>query len=245
MTHELDFLNTLPIGSWKYPRIGVFIPIERTLSYAEQVFYNFLYIAAQGPAFVEVKYVRTDVARNSAAIATLNSHLTHVLMLDSDHVHPTNIIQMFAKWAIIRPDARVISGLNFRRKEPFDPTMGNLDVRNEERELITEWPAGLAEYSTIGAASLFIHRSVFEEMEPPWFYNIYEKPWENNYPGEDVGFSRNCQKLGIKTYVDTGITSPHCADTLVTEETYRAFLRESGKVRVDERLAEPAKQTSE
>jgi hypothetical protein len=219
-----NIMTQLPIASWAYPRIGLAIPIERAISHAGLVFYNFLYIASQGPVFIECPYGRQDVVRNQIAIQLLNTNLTHVLMLDVDHKHPTDIIQKFAKWAIINPNALVISGMNFRRGEPYDPVMGELTVPGIRRPILTEWEPGLQEMGEIGAASLFIHRSVFERIEPPWFFNTYEGMWSNSLPGEDIGFSHKCADAGIQVYVDTDITSPHCTDTLVTERTFRAFI---------------------
>jgi len=130
---DLQVLNTLPISSWKYPRIALAIPIERAISHAGIVFYNFLYIASQAPWFIEAPYGRIDIVRNNIAIQLLKSQCTHVLMLDVDHKHPVRIIQEFAKWAMIRPDAQVISGLNFRRGEPYDPVAGNLSDSGSEK----------------------------------------------------------------------------------------------------------------
>lgn len=218
-------LTTLPISSWEYPRIGLAIPIGKSLEHADMVFYNFMFIASQGPYFIQCpSSVRIDVVRNNIGVQVLRSQLTHVLMLDSDHVHPLNIMQQFAKWALIRPDALVISGLNFRRKEPYDPVAGNLTGNGIEREIFTEWQPGLTPVDEVGGASLFIHRSVFERIEPPWFFNVYDHAWENNYPGEDIGFCQKCREAGIQPYVDPGITSPHCTETLVTENTFRQFM---------------------
>lgn len=219
-------MTQLPISSWDYPRIGLAIPIGKALSYAGQVFYNFMYIASQGPAFIECPpTVRIDIIRNNIGIQVLNSRLTHVLMLDDDHKHPINIIQQFAKWALIRPDALVISGLNFRRSEPFDPVAGDLINGGPQRAIETDWQPGLTPKDEVGGASLFIHRSVFERIEPPWFFNDYSMPWTNNSPGEDIGFSRKCREAGIQIYVDRDISSPHCAETLVTEDTFRQYMQ--------------------
>lgn len=221
----LEIGSKLPIASWRYPRIGLAIPLGKSLEHAGQTFYNFMYIASQGPWFVECPpSVRIDIVRNNVAVQLLRATgLTHVLMLDADHKHPVDIIQQFAKWAIIRPDARVISGLNFRRGEPYDPVAGNL-TDSHRREIFTQWEPGLNQVDEVGGASLFVHRSVFEQIQPPWFFNTYDYAMENNYPGEDIGFCKKCREAGIPIYVDTTISSPHCTDTLVTENTFRTFM---------------------
>lgn len=223
---DLSFLNQYPISAWEYPRVLLCIPIERAISYAEKVFFQFAAIFSQGPAFAEAPYGRIDIVRNNFVVNLFTTNFTHVLMLDVDHIHPVTIIQQFARWAVLRPDARVISGLNFRRKKPFDPVMGKFNGNgNNHRTTPTEWDPGLQEVDEVGGASLFVHRSVFEELEPPWFFNIYdERVWANDYPGEDIGFSQKVRAAGIKIYVDTMITSPHCTDAVVTEETFRNYM---------------------
>jgi len=221
---DFSVLDTLPISSWKYPRILVGIPLERTISHADQVFFNFLEIATQGPAFIDQKYGRIDVTRNMMVKALLESNYTHLLMLDLDHIHPTNIIQRLARWIIVDPSIQIVSGLNFRRGAPFDPVMGSESSSSKDRKLVASWPQGLLRSREVGGASLLVSRKVFETIEPPWFYNIYTEVWQNSWPGEDIGFSRKCSAANIEMFVDTTTTSPHCTDALITEETYRAYL---------------------
>jgi len=92
-----------------------------------------------------------------------------------------------------------------------------------------EWDQGLMNVDEVGAASLLIDRWVFEQMEPPWFFNMYNKVWDNNFPGEDIGFCTKCRELGIPIYIDTTISSPHCSDSFVTEETFRSFVAANQK----------------
>jgi hypothetical protein len=221
---DLSVLDQLPIASWSWPRILVGIPIERTLSYADHVFWPFMMIATQGPAFIASKYMRIDLARIEMAKELLLSTYTHLLMLDADHIHPVDIIQRLARWVIINPNIRVVSGMNFRRKPPYDPVMGNF-TKTGARPIITEWNPGIFPIDEIGAASLLVHRSVFEEMEPPWFDNDYSRIWENNFPGEDISFCHHCRDHNIPVYVDTTTTSPHMCERPVTEETFREYLQ--------------------
>jgi hypothetical protein len=175
-----------------------------------------------GPSIAKVPYGRVDVVRNKLATQLLSSKFSHLLMLDIDHIHPPDIIQCMAADILLDPSIKVLSGWNFRRGRPFDPVAGMLDEQGR-RLMIDEWPEGIIDVDEVGGGSLLVHRSVFEEMEPPWFFNIYDKVWEDNYPGEDIGFSKKCREYGIKMYADTRITSPHCIDGTVTEETFRRY----------------------
>lgn len=226
MLKDLAVLRTLPIASWQYPRILIGIPLERSISFAEDVFWPFMRLAAQGPAFIEAPYTtRIDVMRNQYVKKLLMSTFTHLLMLDIDHIHPDDIVQRLAKWVIMFPEMKVISGLNFRRKPPYDPVAGNL-TDTSERPILFEWEQGLMKVDEVGAASLLVERSVFETMPPRWFENVYEDPWKETFPGEDIGFCHKCREHNIPIYVDTTTSSPHCTGSLVTEETFRNFVAE-------------------
>lgn len=222
---DLSVLERQPINSWIYPRVLVCIPLERSVSYADMVFFRFMEIAMQGPAMIDVKYGRIDVVRNIAATQLLASEYTHLLMLDIDHQHPIDIIQRLARWVLLYPNIEVVSGLNFRRREPFDPVAGSYDKdsKQKDRKMLVNWPQGLLPVDEVGGASLLVSRTVFTKLRPPWFFNVYDEVMSNSYPGEDIGFSRKCKEAGIQIYVDTTTSSPHCSEVLVTEETFRAY----------------------
>jgi hypothetical protein len=221
-------LNTLPIASWAWPRILVAIPLERSISNASLVFHRFLEIASQGVAFLKQDYTRTDLARNRFAIKLLESNYTHLLMLDVDHVHPVDIVQKLARWPLMNPDVKVVGGLNFRRSEPYEPCCFFKDPVTGGVNAPADWSAGLLKVDYIGTGSILIAREVFEAIEPPWFFNIYNiaANWADEWPGEDIGFSEKCQKAGIDMYVDTTTTSPHVGDRLIGEKTFRAYLEQ-------------------
>lgn len=222
-TELFSVLQTYPISSWAYPRVMVGILLERAISHADKVFWPFMHIAMQGPHFAEENHGRIDFTRNKMVMDLLKSDCTHLLMLDLDHIHPPDIIQRLSRWVLLDPDVRVVSGMNFRRGKPFDPVFGNYNGQ-KKRMTTVEWDLGLIPVDEVGGASLMVHRSVFEEMEPPWFYNIYEHVWENNWPGEDIGFCRKCKELDIPIFVDTTTTSPHVTDGVITEQTFRDYM---------------------
>lgn len=207
------------INDWTFPRVLVGIPLERSISYADRVFMNFMQIASKGPAFIDVQYTRIDLARNLMAERLIATDYTHLLMLDIDHIHPIDIIERMAERVKADPDGvQVLSGLNFRRKAPFDPV-----ARFKDGTPLTAWGTNLIEVGETGAAALMVDKRVFLQMEPPWFPNLYDNVWANNWPGEDIGFCRKCNALGIPVFVDPTITSPHCTDSVVTEATWRTF----------------------
>ncbi len=117
-------------------RVVVAIPMERQIN--QQAFWSFIRIAQQGVPFFSLPYTRCDIARNSFAQDLLNSDHTHLLMLDSDHVHPTDIIQRLVRWVLEDSRRLVVGGLNFRRGEPYD-ACAYLKDDDDTIYTLTEW----------------------------------------------------------------------------------------------------------
>jgi len=164
--------------------------------------------------------------RNKAAATFLKSDFTHLLMLDSDHMHPLTIITRLQ--AVVRkwPDKLVIGGLHYRRGEPYDPLAF---IKNEDGQYCTypEYPRGIIEVDAVGMASTLIAREVFERVPPPWFVWEYpEQVTDFNYPGEDVYFCKKCKDAGIRIWCDTTITSPHLGKRWIDKATLDEYLKQ-------------------
>lgn len=220
-------LDTKPIAAWPWPRVVAGVLQERAMSHSDDVFYNFWAIAQQGLPVIPMPYGRTDVTRNKMAIQLLRSDHTHLLMLDIDHKHPWDIVQRLARWVLADKEIKVVGGINFRRSAPFEPCAGywgNDDLWYPP----TEWKPGLLKVDMLGTGSILIAREVFELIPPPWFYNDYSMAWKDIWPGEDIMFSKLCNEYGIDLYVDTTTTSPHLADSLIGEGTFKQHLENAG-----------------
>ena len=216
-------LETWPVRSWDWPRIVLGVPQERAMSYSDSVFYNFFAIAQQGVPIIPMPHGRIDVTRNKFAIQLLRSDFTHLLMLDIDHKHPWDIVQRLARWVLADDKIQIVGGMNYRRSAPFEPCAGfwgNDGLWYPP----AEWEPGLMKVDMLGTASILIAREVFELIPPPWFANDYSLVWQDTWPGEDIGFSKLCNEYGIDLHVDTTTISPHLADSLVGEGTYRKHL---------------------
>jgi hypothetical protein len=242
---NLDILKQKPITAWEYPRILVGVLQEKAMPHAEHLFYQYWAIAMQGVSILRMPYNRIDVTRNRMVVELLRSEMTHLLMLDIDHKHPANIIQRLARWVLAEPHAQVVSGLNFRRSEPFDPCCGFWG-KDGKYYPPAEWEQGLIKVDAVGGASLLISREVFEIIPPPWFAFDYSRVWADEWPGEDVMFSRLCGEYGIDIYVDTTTTSPHMTSAMITEDTFKKHLQESdeGTTSYDEFMETMAEQAS-
>lgn len=218
-----------------YPRIIVAVPCERNL-YTEAA-HSLMAIVHQGFPFMAHGYARVDRTRNDFAIQLLKSDFTHVLMLDSDHIHPSDIVQQLGRHVARNPDLWVIGGLNFRRGEPYDPCAYYYDENHRLCPIYDYPPNALLRVEVLGSGSILIAREVFETLPFPWFGYDYSHAkalgWPDcsiedlesaQYPGTDIWFSRACVEHGIDQWVYTGVSSPHLIHTTVTQEVRDAFL---------------------
>ena len=223
---KLEKYSKMPIPTWDYPKIVVGLLLERSISYADEVIPWIVGLAQQGIPFLKFPYGRTDLVRNKMALSLLQSDFTHLLMLDIDHVHPMDIAYRLGRWVIANPDIQVVGGLNFRRSAPYDPCCF---IKAEDGTLRSpvEWDQGLVAVDALGTGTILINRNVFTQLEPPWFFNDYSEIMSDIWPGEDMGFSKLCNKAGIKMFVDTTTTSPHIAHGTIQEDTFRAYVAEN------------------
>lgn len=204
-------------------KICVGIPLERSIQC--QAFVAFWRIAQRGWPIIERYYGRKDVNRNRFAQHLLDSDCTHLLMLDSDHMHPADTVERHARWVIEDPTRRVVAGLHFRRGEPFEPCAFVADAEGKLRSPV-QWEQGLHEVHSVGFGSVLINRSVFEAIPRPWFANNYAHADEDRWPGEDMYFSYMCRTHGIPIYVDFTTSSDHLITTAVNETVFRAYLQD-------------------
>lgn len=206
--------------------IAIAIPMERTVPQAS--FWAFMRLAQQGYPLLQLPYMRTDLARNRYVLTLLKSSYSHILMLDLDQIHPFDIVEKLVGRVREDPSRLVVGGLYFRRGEPYEPLAMK---RNGDGYMyaIGEWAQGCFEVDVIGTGCLLISRQVFEIIPgPPWFFYDYSNAKEDGWPTEDIAFCHLCAKHGIKIYVDTTVTSPHLADTVIDERAFREFLKKRG-----------------
>lgn len=183
---------------------------------------------------LSVPYTATDNARNhlTRAFLTLSQHPDDVLvMLDCDHVHPTDVIQRLA----VHP-VGVVAALAFRRGPPHDPQFYVRDgdgVLQQPAE-IGELGEVLAEGDLVGTGAIAIKRWVLDELadygfEWPWFR--YEYPEGSlNRPGEEIYFASICEEAGIRHYCDVSLESPHLATTLIGRRTWESYVKKHPEI---------------
>ncbi len=147
---------------------------------------------------------------------------THLLMLDTDHAHPADILERLVRWVDNEAKPLVVSGLNYQRKPPYRPCAFMFDGSELGILPIIKWPNGLVKVDAVGAASLLIAREVFERVPAPWWEFVYYGE-HRKLIGEDIWFCKRCKDAGIDIYVDTTTTSPHLGETWVSDATFRTW----------------------
>lgn len=157
---------------------------------------------------------RVDDQRNSIIHAVLkDGSFSHILFLDTDHKHHPDTIPK-----LLSHDKLIVSGLSFRRSEPYDPIM--FKEADNKFQNITEWEENeLLEVDAIGAASLLVRTEVFQKMNTnKWFEMNYA--YGNGVISEDFAFCLRARNLGYKIYCDTSCTNSHLGQLNVTQDTW-------------------------
>jgi hypothetical protein len=221
-------IDTLPVSAWVWPKPVVWIPFTQHLAFADEVVPRFLEIALQGVPFFHLHSFRTDMARNLAAAALLESDFSHILMLDQDHLHDVNIVQKLCRWVQNDPTKQIVGGLYFRRGEPYEPQA--FKQRDDGMYYyLADWEAELVEVDVIGTAALLISRDVFAALPKPWFWYDYshfnDKASEFISASEDVQFCKAARAAGFRIWCDTTVVMPHLISGKITEATYRSYAR--------------------
>ena len=186
-------------------------------------------VQMKAPDGGEIQYCRSkplavDLARNYLVDRLLLSDCDAILMVDSDaSLHPRTL-ERLASWG--QP---IVGALAFSQYWPIVPTVcaGRTDdyysyhVRVDETvdwlhhhtELIRPGPALLdmpppdslrplhVGGGFTGGHCLFVHRRVFEAIEPPWFSN--RKGYEDRY------FCEQAIAAGFPLYVDRSVVAGH------------------------------------
>lgn len=163
------------------------------------------------------------VHRNEFAMQLLDSECEYLVMLDQDHAHPADIVQRLLAHALRDREKKVISGLNYRRGEPYEPMAY---VRRGDKLYRYDGDfdgESLYSVDAVATCAMLVHRSVFETIEGPWFEDNYRRYKEHVYSGEDIYFCKKVKDAGFKIWVDSSLTSPHRTTAWVDREFYNAW----------------------
>ena len=128
---------------------------------------------------------------------------SHLLMLDTDQVYPSDTISKLSSH-----DADIVGAAVHRRYPPFDTIL----LRGEPGKYIHVsdedcYSGSPIEVDATGTGCLLIDTAVFIEMERPWFE--FGQTETGKTIGEDLLFCHKSRKLGKRIIVDTSIEVDH------------------------------------
>jgi len=146
-----------------------------------------------------------------------NENNEWMLMVDNDVVPPGDILKM------VDTGEKVVSATVTVKKEGVphpvivkqreDGKFRRMGMEEYREEISDE---GLVEVDGVGTGCLLVHRSVFEEMSPPWFKFVYNEDGTLKL-GEDFYFGQRLRQMDIPMYVNSNYVCSHYRKTDLTE----------------------------
>lgn len=171
---------------------------------------------------IGVMYSRTDAARNLLCHSFMQlsrSKNDVIVMLDSDHQHPADIVKRLSS----HPHG-VTGALAFRRSAPFEPMFF---VRGEDGRLRkpAEFERIVYECDAVGTGAIAIKRWVLDELMRQghnyfFRYQYTDDDWRSS---EDMHFAKICEDAGIKHHADCSTETPHLRTDQVTSKTWAKY----------------------
>ena len=156
-------------------------------------------------------------ARNNLIWQALKDECTHVIMMDTDQVHPPDTITR-----LYNLDKDIAAGVVHRRYPPFDPIfyMGTpstyTHVNDDE-----VYSGDVIKVDATGCGCVMFKAEVLKKMPAPWFkLDTNEK---GELVGEDIYFFSKAREAGIEIHVDTGLWIDHISTFRVNRATYELF----------------------
>jgi len=200
-------------------RLGIGLPhTDKTVT---SYFFD-SWVTMEKPDFVYMRppytgYIGLDKARNALVLDAFTGGCTHLLMMDTDQIYPTDTIPK-----LLSHGKAVVGGVVHRRYAPFDPilykgTIGNYSHIPDELAYSGE----LVEVDATGCGCILYDMEVFKKVQPPWF-EIYQLETGKDV-GEDIGFCAKLRDAGFSIYVDTSIEIEHMSVMGVTRTMYEWY----------------------
>ncbi len=132
--------------------------------------------------------------------------IEYILMLDADISPPKNILEM------IKHNEKIISGMIMIMKKGIPQPCAMKLVENTLTPVILsdfqKRADSLIEVDGIGTGCLMVHRSVIEQIQPPWFKFEYDS-YGIMSVGEDYHFSLKARANNFRIFVDSSMPCGH------------------------------------
>ena len=119
-------------------------------------------------------------------------------------------------------DLDILTGLYYRRTQPFTPVLfKKIEMKGEECEWeeFEEIPEGLFEVGACGFGCVLMKTDVFFDVHGK--FNQMFAPIGGN--GEDISFCWRARECGYKIMCDPSIICGHVGYSIVDDKFYKAF----------------------
>lgn len=157
-----------------------------------------------------------EKARNQLALTFRQSGAKWLLALDADMVFTPDLITRLMKHATGK---RIVGALCFG----WTGTEAWPTMYDEKFDVMHDWaPGDLVTVGGTGAACLMIPRTVFQQIEGPWYKTA------TGEVGEDLYFCRLAREHGFEVCVDTSVVAGHAKRVVITDRHYHRDVRETG-----------------
>ena len=161
-------------------------------------------------------------ARNELARQAIKSEADWVLWLDSDMVFEPDLLKKMLK-VCEENDIDFLTGLCFRRKPPYTPTLfDRLDKMEHGASYTTimSVPEGRFKVGGCGFAGVLMSTDVLLSVAARFGGRMFD-PLEGF--GEDVSFCWRARQCGYEIWCDSDIELGHNGSMVVTREFFEAY----------------------
>ena len=118
---------------------------------------------------------------------------------------------------MIADDKDIVSGLYFRRVQPFTPVLFK-ELTEKSWKDYNDYPNELFKLEGIGFGCVLMKTDVLYDMAS--VYGTWFSPLANY--GEDLSFCLRAKQLGYDIYCDPNVKCGHVGHSIITEDFYKA-----------------------
>jgi len=167
-------------------------------------------------------------SRNDLAEKAVNSEADYTLWLDSDMVFPQTLLIDLMEDMKGRD---IVTGVCHMRRAPFSPCIWKslkrgLTSEDSQIEGYDDYPRdGIFEIDGCGFACVMVRTSVIKTVIDRYHEAFAPLPGF----GEDISFCIRARNCGFDIHCDPRIQIGHIGSTIVTDETFQAYRRGTGR----------------
>lgn len=164
-------------------------------------------------------------ARNDLVKQCISGDFDALLFLDSDMIFPADTLERMVQH--VESGKEIITGVYFRRRNPFSPVLYSKLGYNEETnestwEDMLDLPDTQTPYEVAGCGMgcCMVTKGVLLDLLLN--YQTWFSPFANF--GEDLAFCLRAAEQGHKIWVDPAISCGHVGQLVINEQIWRANL---------------------